>query len=106
MPAPASNDTESGRQLEHSLRRHRNDFGHRTAQHRQCRDPVTRCHVGAGGGAAHHAGDLGARHVRQFGTVLIEAARLQRVGKRHPGRAWWPFRPALLELSAKQARTI
>ena len=37
------------------------------------------------GRAADHARDLGARHVRQLRTVLIEAAGLQRVGERHTG---------------------
>ena len=37
------------------------------------------------GSAADHTRDLGARHIRQLRAVLIEAAGLQRVGKRHPG---------------------
>ena len=49
-------------------------------------DAVALREVASGRRAAHHAGDLGARHERHFRLVLIEPAGLQRVGKRHPGR--------------------
>ena len=73
-------------QLEHPLRLQRNDFCHGSAQHCQSADPVARRDVGAVGCAAHDAGDLGAWRVGQFRLVLVEPARLQRVGKSHPGR--------------------
>jgi hypothetical protein len=38
------------------------------------------------GGTADHARDLTAGRVRHLRLVLVEPARLQRVGKRHPGR--------------------
>ena len=73
-------------QFEHPIRMQRNDFGHGAAQHRQAAHPVTRSDVRAVGGAADHARDLGARRVGHLRLVLVEPARLQRVGERDAGR--------------------
>ena len=64
----------------------RNDFGHSAVEHRQARDAIALGEAAVGRRAAHHAGDLGARHEWQLRLVLVEPARLQRVRKRHPGR--------------------
>ena len=83
------------RQLEHSIRLQHNDFRHRPAQHRQSGDAVTRRDVRAGRRAAHHARDLRPRRVGHLRLVLIEPARLQRIGKRHAGRVHVDEDPAV-----------
>ena len=83
-PAPASNETESG-SLKARSGCSATTSAIATDEHGQPGNAVTRCDVRSVRRAAHHARDLGSGDEWQFRLVLIEAARLQCVGKGHTG---------------------